>query len=122
MILGTGMDIIEIERIQKAFNTERRMQRIFTEREIEIGGQSASRLAGFFAAKEAFSKALGTGIKGITFREIEVLKNQEGKPFFHMDPLQKHLQQKFGEKKFRVHLTISHDRERAVAMVIIEEV
>lgn len=121
MILGTGIDIIEIERVHGAFQTERRKNRIFTEGEIERSGQSKSRLAGFYAAKEAFSKALGTGIKGISFKEIEVLKDQEGKPYFNMEPLMSHLTGRFGEKKFRVHLTISHDRERAVAMVIIEE-
>ncbi|MFH5837034.1 holo-ACP synthase [Proteiniclasticum sp. C24MP] len=121
MILGTGIDIIEIERVHTAFHTERRKNRIFTEGEIEKSGQSKSRLAGFYAAKEAFSKALGTGIKGISFKEIEVLKDQEGKPYFNMEPLKDHLKERFGEKKFHVHLTISHDRERAIAMVIIEE-
>ena len=121
MILGTGIDMIEIERVYNVFTTDRRRKRIFTLGEIEMCGQSKSRLAGFYAAKEAFSKALGTGIKGISFKEIEVLKDQEGKPYFNMDLISAHLVRRFGEKKFKVHLSISHDRERAVAMAMIEE-
>ncbi len=121
MILGTGIDMIEIERVYNVFHTERRKKRVFTESEIELSRNSKSRLAGFYAAKEAFSKALGTGIKGISFREIEVLKDQLGKPYFNMDLLHEHLVRSFGEKKFNLYLSISHDRERAIASVIIEE-
>jgi len=121
MILGTGIDMIEIERVYHVFHTDRRKKRVFTEGEIEMCGQSKSRLAGFYAAKEAFSKALGTGIKGISFKEIEVLKDQDGKPYFNMEPISAHLIKRFGEKKFQLHLSISHDRERAVAIAMIEE-
>lgn len=121
MILGTGIDMIEIERVYDVFTTDRRKKRVFTSGEIEMSGKSKSRLAGFYAAKEAFSKALGTGIKGISFKEIEVLKDQDGKPYINMELASAHLVRRFGEKKFQVHLSISHDRERAVAMVMIEE-
>lgn len=121
MILGTGIDMIEIERVYNVFHTDRRKKRVFTESEIQMCGQSKSRLAGFYAAKEAFSKALGTGIKGISFKEIEVLKDQDGKPYFNMEPISAHLIKRFGEKKFQLHLSISHDRERAVAIAMIEE-
>ncbi|HCW73402.1 MAG TPA: 4'-phosphopantetheinyl transferase, partial [Clostridiaceae bacterium] len=66
MILGTGIDIIEIERVKHAFDTERRRNRIFTSAEIECFGENSSRMAGFFSAKEALSKALGTGIREIS--------------------------------------------------------
>lgn len=121
MILGTGIDMIEIERVYDVFTTDRRKKRVFTDREIEMCGQSKSRLAGFYAAKEAFSKALGTGIKGVSFKEIEVLKDQDGKPYFNIELVSAHLVRRFGEKKFQLHLSISHDRERAVAMAMIEE-
>ena len=121
MILGTGIDIIEIQRVKDAFSTERRRNRIFTSREIECFGENHSRMAGFFSAKEALSKALGTGIRGISFREMEIQKDQEGKPYFNMELLGPHLKRIFRTEKVSVHLTISHDRERAIAMVIIEE-
>ncbi len=121
MILGTGIDIIEIERVKHAFDTERRRNRIFTSAEIECFGENSSRMAGFFSAKEALSKALGTGIREISFREMEILKEPGGKPYFNMALLKPHLRRVFRKESFRVHLTISHDRERATAMVIIEE-
>lgn len=122
MILGTGIDIIEIERVKDAFSTDRRRNRVFTGREIECFGENHSRMAGFFSAKEALSKALGTGIQGIAFKEMEILKDPQGKPYFNMELLGPHLNRVFHKENIRVHLTVSHDRERATAMVIIEEV
>jgi holo-[acyl-carrier protein] synthase len=122
MILGTGVDIIEIKRVEEVFHTDRRMRRIFTEEEIQsLGGQNPSRLSGYYAAKEALSKALGTGIRGISFKEMEVLKNEAGRPYFNLQPLKEHLIRIFGTDRVKIHLTISHDRARAMAMVIIEE-
>lgn len=122
MILGTGIDMIEINRIRDTFHTERRRNRVFTSREIECFGENHSRMAGFFSAKEALSKALGTGIRGISFKEMEIQKDQKGKPYFNMELLKPHLKRVFNTEDVHVHLTISHDRERATAMVIIEEV
>lgn len=122
MILGTGVDIIEIKRVEEVFHTDRRMRRIFTEAEIlSIGGQNSSRLSGYYAAKEALSKALGTGIRGISFKEMEVLKDEAGRPYFNPLPLKDHLIRIFGTDRVKIHLTISHDRAQAMAMVIIEE-
>lgn len=122
MILGTGIDIIEIERVKDVFSTERRKSRVFTSGEIECFGENHARMAGFFSAKEALSKALGTGIRGIEFKEMEILKDSSGKPYFNMERLKPHLERIFHkESVIVVHVTISHDRERATAMVIIEE-
>lgn len=123
MILGSGVDIIEIERVAKTFSTRKKKERVFTENEIErIGELNKASLAGCFAAKEACSKALGTGIRGISFTDMEVLKDDLGKPYFNMELLQPHLQRVFGTRKIEVHLSLSHDKERAMAMVLIEEV
>lgn len=94
MILGIGVDLIEIERIKKVFSTEKKQERIFTQIEIR-DSQSAgfSSLAARFAAKEAFSKALGTGIRNISFKEIEVLKDEWGKPYFNKENLELHLEE-----------------------------
>ncbi len=122
MILGIGVDLIEIERIKKVFSTEKKQERIFTQIEIR-DSQSAgfSSLAARFAAKEAFSKALGTGIRNIAFKEIEVLKDEWGKPYFNKKTLEPHLERVFKTNKVRLHLSLSHDQGRAYAMVIIEE-
>lgn len=122
MILGTGIDLIEIGRIEKVFDTEKKKMRIFTEREIALASPgNYARLSGYYAAKEAFSKALGTGIKGIAFKDIEVLKDRAGKPYINKEKILVHVQKVFNVEDFTVHLTISHDRDKAMAMVIIEE-
>lgn len=123
MILGSGIDIIEIERVAKTFSTRKKKERVFTEKEIErIGVLNRASLAGCFAAKEACSKALGTGIRGISFTDMEVLKDELGKPYFNEELLKPHLKRVYGDKNMAVHLSLSHDKERAIAMVIIEEV
>ena len=97
MILGIGVDLIEIERIRQVFSTEKKQERIFTMTEIRDSKAAGfSSLAARFAAKEAFSKALGTGIRNISFKV-------------------------FNSSNQRLHLSLSHDKERAYAMVIIEE-
>lgn len=122
MILGTGIDIIEIKRIQSVFDTEKKKMRIFTEKEIALASPgNYARLSGYYAAKESFSKALGTGIKGIAFKDIEVLKDSAGKPYINKEKVLAHVQKLFKVEDFTVHLTISHDRDKAIAMVIIEE-
>ncbi len=122
MILGIGVDLIEIDRIAKVFSTEKKQDRIFTRTEIRDSKATGfSSLAARFAAKEAFSKALGTGIRNITFKEIEVLKDELGKPYFNQETLKPHLERVFKTSHLKLHLTLSHDKERAYAMVIIEE-
>ncbi|MGN1401916.1 MAG: holo-ACP synthase [Bacillus sp. (in: firmicutes)] len=117
MIKGIGIDIVEIGRVkQLALSQPKFSKRILTEAEHQVFDalkeeRSHEYLAGRFAAKEAFAKALGTGIgQTISFRDIEVLKDDLGKPFIN--------------KPFRqgVHLSISHSSQYAVAQVIIEEV
>ena len=80
--IAVGIDIIEIARIQRTYDDfgERFLNRVFTERERERYRGRINELAARFAAKEATSKALGTGIVGIRWREMEVLPNRRGKP------------------------------------------
>lgn len=92
MIKGIGLDIAEIPRIKKAMERSEKFQkRILSERELELFHQLSDQrkvefLAGRFAAKEAYSKANGTGIgKGCEFRQIEVLKDELGKPTLFFD-------------------------------------
>ena len=84
MIIGIGTDIVEIDRIEKAVHrTNRFMDKIYTEHEQEyykINHKKIESLAGFFAAKEAVSKALGTGFRSFEVRDIEIIPNEIGKP------------------------------------------
>ncbi|GAC1652756.1 MAG: hypothetical protein NVS4B12_24310 [Ktedonobacteraceae bacterium] len=80
--IAIGVDIIEVDRVRKVFEQygERFLQRVFTESEVRQCRGRAEKLAGRFAAKEAISKALGTGIHGVAWREMEVVQLRSGRP------------------------------------------
>jgi holo-[acyl-carrier protein] synthase len=80
--VAVGIDIIEVERVRKVFehHGERFLRRVFTEMEIRQCRGKAERLAGRFAAKEAISKALGTGLHGVGWREMEIVQLRSGRP------------------------------------------
>src|SRR5215813_7419343 len=80
--VAVGIDIIEVERVRKVFERhgERFLRRVYTEAEVWQCRGKATRLAGRFAAKEAISKALGTGIHGVAWREMEVVQLRSGRP------------------------------------------
>ncbi len=82
-MLCTGVDIIEVSRIKKAAERwgDRFLNRIYTETEREICREKPTRLASRFAGKEAVMKALGTGIRGVGWKEIEIGSEPSGKPF-----------------------------------------
>ncbi|QVK17267.1 holo-ACP synthase [Mycoplasmatota bacterium] len=113
MIIGIGTDLLEIERLKKGSH-KNLVKRILTDKEIEIydGYKNEKRkiqfLAGRFAAKEAYSKALGTGIGLITFKDIEVLNDACGKPYIQI------------ENDTRIHLSITHTDNYAQAFVVLE--
>lgn len=121
MILGIGCDLIEIGRIAKVFDSDRKKARIFTEAELSsVRKPGSGELAGIYAVKESFAKALGTGIRGITFRDIEVLKDDLGKPYLNLEKAMPFLSARFGREDIRVQVTISHDRTNALAFVVVE--
>ncbi|MED3561554.1 holo-ACP synthase [Bacillus xiapuensis] len=114
MIKGIGIDIIELSRIQDLLQRQRKfIDRILTDREKQKFEVLSNRrqvefLAGRFAAKEAFSKAVGTGIgKELSFLDIEIGSDPYGKPIIIKPDV-------------NAHLSISHSREYAVAQVVIE--
>ena len=80
--VAVGVDIIEVDRVRKVYahHGERFLQRVFTEMEIRQCRGKVTRLAGRFAAKEAISKALGTGLHGVAWREMEVVQLRSGRP------------------------------------------
>jgi holo-[acyl-carrier protein] synthase len=117
MIKGLGVDIIEIDRVRSAVDRygDRFLRKILTPREIKYCRNRKSfrfpEMAARFAAKEAYSKAIGTGITGIRWQEIEVVNNERGKP---------HIAVK-GKIKKKVHVSLSHSLNYAVASVVIEQ-
>lgn len=117
MIVGTGIDLVELERIQSILaRQERFYTRILTVEEQKLfltlsKHRQIEFLAGRFAAKEAFSKAMGTGIgREVTFQDLEILPNKRNKPIAE-------------SKQFtgNIHLSISHSKQYAMAQVILEQ-
>lgn len=84
MIIGIGTDIVNIDRVKKACQNKAFLLRCFTEKELEIIGENWAKAAGNFAVKEAVSKCFGTGISGFRLNEIEVLRDEKGKPFVNL--------------------------------------
>jgi holo-[acyl-carrier protein] synthase len=113
-----GVDIIEIARIERTLSDfgERFLRRVFTKRERERYGSRVSELAARFAAKEATSKALGTGIRGIRWREMEIVANARGKPVLILHGSAADRAEALGLVAFDVSLT--HSRTEAMAFVV----
>jgi len=116
--LAVGTDIIEIARIKRSINDfgERFLKRCYTERERAWYGNRPNELAARFAAKEATSKALGTGIVGIRWQEMEVLPNRRGKPVLILHGRAAERARQLGLTDFSVSLT--HSRTDAMAFVV----
>ena len=116
--VAVGVDIVEIARIQRVLDDfgERFLRRVYTERERERYRHRVSELAARFAAKEATSKALGTGIRGIRWREMEVLPNRRGKPVLILHGSAAERAHRLGLTDFSVSLT--HSRGDAMAFVV----
>lgn len=120
MILGIGNDIVEIARIEKAIQSEKFKKRVYTTQEIENiekkGAGKIASYAGRFSAKEAISKAMGTGVREFALTDIEILNDHLGKPIVRFT---NGLKDKMADK--RVELSISHSKEYATAVAIILE-
>ena len=115
-----GVDIIEITRIEKAIANwgERFLNRIYTEAELELCRKKSPPLAVRFASKEAVMKLLGTGVKGVRWKDIETLAHPSGKPLVNLYGSAKAKAENLGIKEIAVSL--SHSREYAIAMVTAE--
>ena len=123
-IFGIGTDIVNVERIKKSMKNKIFIERIFNKKEILKCKNIKSKCNCFakrFAAKEAFSKALGTGISnGIKFSEIVILNNKLGKPYiFLTGETKKILKKKFRGKKSKFSLSLADEKNYAVAFVTI---
>ena len=116
MIVGHGIDIEALASIQNAVKKrEGFAQRVLTDKELERfsslkGRRQIEYLAGRWSAKEAFSKAMGTGIGKLGFQDLEILNNERGAPYFSKSPF-----------SGKVWLSISHTDQFVTASVILEE-
>ncbi|MBQ5321355.1 MAG: holo-ACP synthase [Oscillospiraceae bacterium] len=115
--MRVGTDIVKIERIEKSLKSPAFLNRVYSEEEraliLEKGASSA---AANFAAKEAFSKALGSGVRGFSLSEISVLRDEMGKPYFSLSG-------KAAEKAegLKFDVSLAHEKEYAIAFVIAWE-
>lgn len=115
MIIGIGVDLVDINRFEKAIDqTPRLRERLFTEGEKDLSTQS---LAARFAAKEALIKAVGKA-KGLSFQGVSVVKDEEGKPYFELTGDTETTIRARGIQN--LHLSLSHDGDMAIAYVIAE--
>ena len=136
MILGIGNDLISVSRIQNLIFKfkEKFEEKIFTENEIakaqliKISDNDNFLRARFyskrFAAKEAFSKALGLGIgRGVDFKDIEIDNDKLGKPFIRiLNSKEEFIKNHFNCKNFAIHLSLSDEEKLASAFVVIEKI
>ncbi len=125
-IFGIGTDIVKIKRIRKSLKNKLFLSRIFSTDEILRCSRmknSANCFAKRFSAKEAFAKALGTGIsKGINFNEIIILNEKNGKPFIKLiNQTKKNVEKKLKGKKFKISLSLSDEKDYAVSFVTISK-
>lgn len=124
MIVGTGVDITEVARIEAAVKRfgDRFLHRVFTPAEVRYcmgKPNAAERLAARFAAKEAGMKAIGTGLRhGVTWQDVEVLRMPGQRPVLQFHGKAAEFAARLGCK--RTHLSLSHTAEQAIAHVILE--
>jgi len=123
MITGIGIDIVKVKRMERWLTNSNLLERFFHPEELSYvlsrGKSAAQSLAARFAAKEAFGKALGTGFVDITLKDIMVYNKSGGKPEIKLfDTAQKALEK---TEARRVHISLSHEKENAIAMVVLEE-
>src|SRR6266568_7264227 len=118
--VAVGIDIIEVGRVRKVFehHGQRFLQRVFTEREVQQCRGKVTRLAGRFAAKEAISKALGTGLHGVTWQEMEVVQLRSGRPSVTLHGKAKQRAELLGLSAFDVSIADLAEFSIAVAVAV----
>ena len=125
-ILGIGIDIIENKRIEKSIKSSIFKKKIYSSKELRQSKVIKNKVAYFskrFAAKEAFSKALGTGFRmNLNFKDIEVINDKMGKPYYNTNKKITYIiKKKFKIKNFSCFLSISDEKKYSTAFVIIQK-
>ncbi|MCL2184446.1 MAG: holo-ACP synthase [Treponema sp.] len=123
MIVGIGIDIVEIKRMEYWTENSKLIERFFHSEEISLASSkknnAAQTFAARFAAKEAFGKALGTGLSKIALKDIAVINNENGKPQIKLYGT---AQEEFiNSGATKVHISLSHEKENAIAIIILEK-
>ena len=119
MLKGLGCDLVEVARVEEAMKQEGFAQRVFTEQEqLYIQKKGVQTAAGYWAAKEAVSKALGTGFSGFTMQDIDILTDDTGAPQAFLTRGAQARLARLGA--LTVLVTISHDKGMAMAVAAVE--
>ena len=118
-----GIDMTTVSRIEKSCGKESFINHVFTKDELDLFYNNRekpkySSLAANFAAKEAFSKALGTGIRGFDLNEVEILRDELGAPYFNFYGKAAEIVFKCD---YRASVSLSHEEDKAIAMVLLEK-
>lgn len=121
MNIQTGIDLCSIPRMEQSLQNPRFLHKVFSPKEqalilAKTGALQAATAAANFAAKEAFSKALGTGVRGFSLAEVEILRDGLGRPYLELTGKANALAQQIGLCSFSVSL--SHEGELAAAVVV----
>ena len=123
-ILGIGVDIVKNKRIQTLIRNSNFIKRTFGTKELKFSKEKINKTNYFakrFAAKEAFSKSFGTGIRGnLSFKDIEILNDKMGKPFFYKSKkIDQIVKKKFKIKKYDLLLSLSDEKDHSIAFSIL---
>ncbi|SHK94281.1 holo-[acyl-carrier protein] synthase [Selenomonas ruminantium] len=122
MVIGIGMDMVEVGRIKKAIVNDHFVKRVFTPAEIDYcqsrGQQAAQSFAARFAAKEAILKAFGTGLRGGKLTDLEILPNELGCPEVQLTGYFAELARKHEIKN--IWLSLTHTKEYGAAQCVME--
>ena len=125
-ILGIGVDIVEKNRIKKSLTNKLFIKRIFTDSEILLAKNKKDKISFYsnrFAAKEAFSKSIGTGFReNLNFSDLSIKNDKLGKPIFVItDKIKKLIKKKFKITKFNFLLSISDEKKYSIAYVLFQK-
>ena len=118
---GIGVDIVSIGRIEKSLERESFLAKVYGKGEIALFASDnrikTNSLAANFAAKEAFSKALGTGVRGFDLTEVEILRDELGAPYFELSGRAKQIAE---SRNLEFKVSLSHEKDKAIAFVVAE--
>ena len=119
MIVGIGTDIIEIDRVLKACENKRFLEKYFTEEEILIFQKKRKSIAGNFAVKESVAKMFGTGFNGFSLKDIEVLRDENGRPYVNLYNEARNIAKK--QEIDVIHVSMSDNNSCSIAYVVGEK-
>ena len=117
MIYGIGVDMVSISRIDKACKKESFLKHVFSCKEIELYRGNTSKFAANFAAKEAFSKALGTGVRGFGMKEVELFRDDMGKPYYSFSGKAEKI---VSAKNLRSYVSVTDEEDSVVVFTVLE--